>query len=167
MTARRSASSYPTSRASAYKHACKVSAHAEPAAETSEPVPGPLIGSLARRQPWRGVRRRQRGDPRHPTHHHSHHQTSMHVQFLHTMSLPGHLTGSLARRQPWRGVRRWQRGGPRHPITIQACASVFWLILAAIPACSLSRIQLRSVRSAVTVMHADPRPKRRRQHLAL
>jgi hypothetical protein len=60
LTARRSASSYQTSQTSPsiHKHACTVSAHdTERATERSETAPGPLTGSLARRQPWRGVRR--------------------------------------------------------------------------------------------------------------
>jgi hypothetical protein len=112
-----------------YKHACTVSAHTEPAAEQSETAPGPPTGSLARRQPWRGVRRRQQGGPRHPIQHQRHHHPYKPYKHACTVSAhdtepeaeqsetaPGPLTGSLARRQPWRGVRRRQPGGPRHPI---------------------------------------------------
>jgi hypothetical protein len=93
--------------------------HAEPAAKQSHTAPGPL--AVVRRQPWRGVRRRRRGGPHYPIHHHSHHHTSMHVTFhaelaKPTETAPGPVTGSLARRQPWRGVRRRQRGGPHRPI---------------------------------------------------
>ncbi len=70
-TARRFALSYPPSQSLPYKHACFT--HSEPAMEPSETAPGPLTLFLARRQPWRGVQRRQQGGPRHPVHHHRHH----------------------------------------------------------------------------------------------
>ncbi len=57
LTARRFALSYPTSQASPHKHSSMhVSFHAD-FAKPSQTAPGPLTGCLARRQPWRGVRR--------------------------------------------------------------------------------------------------------------
>jgi hypothetical protein len=71
LTARRFALSYPTSQSLPYKHACFT--HSEPAMEQSETAPGPLTLFLARQQPWRAVRHRQPGGPRHPVNHHRHH----------------------------------------------------------------------------------------------
>jgi hypothetical protein len=127
LTARRAASPYPTLRHQPYKHVCTGSAHAERAAKQSERAPFPL--AVVQRQPWRGVRRRQQGGPRHPIQYHRHHHPYKPYKHAFTVSVqdtepaaessetaPGPLTGSLARRQPWQVVRRRQRDGSHYPI---------------------------------------------------